>query len=107
MRSHELAAIGRRVCETEHDLFVALVKAANLTHPVKNIDPEALKRIGHNVAASIVMTGVAFVAAQHPAGRGPSSVCRWRSICRLLLFPTGLPLSFCRTQTQDARGGGN
>ncbi len=24
MRSHELAAIGRRVCETEHDLFLAL-----------------------------------------------------------------------------------
>ena len=23
-RSHELAAIGRRVCETEHDLFVEL-----------------------------------------------------------------------------------
>ena len=23
-RSHELAAIGRRVCETEHDLFLAL-----------------------------------------------------------------------------------
>ena len=23
-RSHELAAIGRRVCETEHDLFIAL-----------------------------------------------------------------------------------
>jgi len=31
------------------DLFVALVKAANLTHPVKNIDPEALKRIGHSL----------------------------------------------------------
>jgi hypothetical protein len=24
VRSHELAAIGRRVCETEHDLFLAL-----------------------------------------------------------------------------------
>ena len=24
MRSHELAAIGRRVCENEHDLFVSL-----------------------------------------------------------------------------------
>lgn len=23
-RSHELAAIGRRVCENEHDLFLAL-----------------------------------------------------------------------------------
>jgi hypothetical protein len=24
VRSHELAAIGRRVCENEHDLFLAL-----------------------------------------------------------------------------------
>lgn len=31
------------------DLFVALIRAANLTHPVKNIDPEALRRIGHNL----------------------------------------------------------
>jgi hypothetical protein len=31
------------------DLFVALVRAANLTHPAKNIDPEALRRIGHNL----------------------------------------------------------
>jgi hypothetical protein len=31
------------------DLFVALIRAANLTHPVKNIDPDALRRIGHNL----------------------------------------------------------
>jgi hypothetical protein len=31
------------------DLFVALIRSANLTHPVKNIDPDALRRIGHNL----------------------------------------------------------
>ena len=31
------------------DLFKALVRTANLTHPVKNFDPEALRRIGTNL----------------------------------------------------------
>ncbi|NND50495.1 MAG: hypothetical protein HKN60_09620 [Rhizobiales bacterium] len=38
------------------DLFVALIRAANLTHPVKNIDPEALRRIGHNLLGLFLET---------------------------------------------------
>ena len=38
------------------DLFVALIRAANLTHPIKNIDPKALRRIGHNLLGLFLET---------------------------------------------------